>query len=146
MKDTKIKKIRLCQVKGCERKYKARGYCSMHYYQAITLDKWVQHKVNEPQFKKICKVEGCNRKYRVKGYCGLHYSRLQTGKPLIQPKDSKTIVNKCTTAIQKSFALNYEHKGYASGEIDEMKRVKATTLVEPKINLFRKFLRMIGWK
>jgi len=66
------KSPKVCQVEDCIRKYKAKGFCDLHYGQ--------MHKWNEirPQKKyaTICSVNGCNREFRAKGYCLRHYQQM----------------------------------------------------------------------
>ena len=66
--------MRVCEIEDCNNKYKAKGYCRIHYYRMrrhgdpticlITMDHC-----------DICKIEGCNKKYFAKGYCRKHYRR-----------------------------------------------------------------------
>ena len=74
-------KIRTCDVSGCDRKFRAKGLCNIHYCRLRdngTLEK------AQPRERRICSIDGCGKKYSTRGFCKLHYHRLwMTGK--IQP-------------------------------------------------------------
>jgi hypothetical protein len=68
---------RTCTIDGCDRPYRASGYCSRHYA------KWHVHgdplHVRRPQQPKPpvpCGADGCERDAKVRGLCGKHYKRL----------------------------------------------------------------------
>lgn len=65
---------RTCSHAGCEKPFRAKGYCGGHYY------RWTKgHDMNAP-FKgrrevTNCKIPKCNRKSRSQGLCNGHYQR-----------------------------------------------------------------------
>lgn len=77
--------MRICQIKGCGKKYEARRYCSMHYSRL--------RKTNSTQRRTCinkgeCKVKGCNNKQRIRHYCDKHYAKFRKyGNPY-------TVINK----------------------------------------------------
>lgn len=75
---------RACTVAGCERPYKARGYCSTHHWRWSN-GKDVDAPVAEMGVHKTCTVEGCERRYECKGYCPAHYYRFVNGLDMQRP-------------------------------------------------------------
>lgn len=69
--------IRYCTLKGCERKYLARGYCELHYRRMRRHGTLTTTRIVDPD--RHCSVGGCKRKHRARGYCGLHYERKREG-------------------------------------------------------------------
>ncbi len=70
---------------GCDRKYKAKGYCKRHYQ---------KHLYRNGSVKKrrifICTIEGCNNIFHAKDYCKKHYMLwYRYGDPKIQPRSKK---------------------------------------------------------
>jgi len=61
----------ICQVEGCERDVKARGYCKSHHYRAIQ-DGTIELLLG----RKECKVDGCEGVVLARGYCSRHYHQL----------------------------------------------------------------------
>lgn len=61
--------MRSCSVEGCERKYRAKGFCSTHYNQFN-------------KSTKTCSLDGCARNQLAKGLCSAHYQQQWAGKPL----------------------------------------------------------------
>lgn len=73
---------KVCKIEGCNKKHKARGYCSMH------LSRVDRH--GDPFYERPakCKVPGCNSKYKSNGYCKKHYSRwARHGDPMYTEKE-----------------------------------------------------------
>lgn len=67
--------MKLCSVKGCCRKYLAKGYCEMHYrrvrrYGSTELSK--DH-CSKRKYKGKCKITGCNNKSEKGNFCLPHY-------------------------------------------------------------------------
>jgi hypothetical protein len=58
--------IKKCQVKGCKRPYRAKGYCRIHYKQ------WRQGKLPKPRYR-TCSEEECLKKVHMRGLCEDHY-------------------------------------------------------------------------
>ena len=80
--------MRTCEVPGCERKYKARGYCRAHYRRwerGVPVDGPI--KTTFDSLTRKCAVKGCRHRYHAKGYCLLHYSRHKRGMPLVLPSE-----------------------------------------------------------
>lgn len=66
-----------CTVAGCQRPYKARGYCQTHYAQwmrgsPITAE--IKARVHDQPDE--CTEEGCVEPVKAKGLCKMHYQRL----------------------------------------------------------------------
>lgn len=64
---------RICKIKGCNGKYYARDYCSVHYARFLRTGSTKRTKYDNKHLD--CKAPGCNRKAAIKGYCGMHYQR-----------------------------------------------------------------------
>jgi len=66
-----------CTVDGCDRPYKARGYCQTHYMQykrGVPIDPVI--KVRQRDVAPCCSEDGCNDPVKAKGLCTMHYQRL----------------------------------------------------------------------
>lgn len=66
-----------CQVAGCGRTHKARGYCAAHYQQhqrGIPIKPEIRGKMMSPPL--VCTEPGCGAPEKSKGLCGMHYARL----------------------------------------------------------------------
>lgn len=84
-----------CSVPGCDRKHRARGWCSAHYRRFQRTGYVGRPEMHEkyPQAP-VCAVKSCERVSMAKGYCDAHYQRLraygdvQADKP-IRPRVGK---------------------------------------------------------
>ena len=67
----------LCQVEGCERKHKARGFCAAHYqhYQR-GVEIVAEIKTRDRNPPEVCTELECNDPVKAKGLCATHYARL----------------------------------------------------------------------
>lgn len=66
---------RICIIEGCDRPFKAHGYCNTHNEQ-IRRHGYLLDKNNKVTNKdKTCKVEGCNSPVLYKDYCSRHYQQ-----------------------------------------------------------------------
>ena len=82
-----------CSIEGCERKYKARGYCNLHYR------RWL--KKNNPP----CAIDGCSTPRLARGWCVTHYQRWERyGDPNIKGRD-------VYSDPEESFAARAEWQG-----------------------------------
>ena len=70
-----------CSVEGCERKYFAKGYCSLHdgRVRRTGAPGPAQRLHNQPLKNRTCSLEGCDRRHYAKGLCNLHWTRLTNG-------------------------------------------------------------------
>ena len=75
-----------CTVEGCDRTYKARGYCALHY------NRW--RKTGNPGGNELlrnyeptpCAIDDCGKDATVRGWCQRHYYRWKThGDPTWTP-------------------------------------------------------------
>ncbi|MFH1874536.1 MAG: hypothetical protein ABH859_05050 [Pseudomonadota bacterium] len=57
-----------CQMQGCKRPYRAKGYCNVHY------KKWRRGELEAKPRYKTCGEENCRKPLHKKGYCEQHYS------------------------------------------------------------------------
>lgn len=76
---------RTCSVDGCDRGYKAKGFCAVHY------DRWLATGDPDPgrpvgayrAARKECSLDGCDRPVLARGWCAAHYQRWKNhGDPL----------------------------------------------------------------
>jgi hypothetical protein len=95
--------MRQCNVEGCERKYRAKGYCSMHW-QRIYRHNDV-HYVRKFS-KYVCAVKECSTPVRSKnGLCRVHYKRMK--------RHGNTDLQKRRNACQVEGCTKYRHRrGY----------------------------------
>jgi len=64
--------VRLCSVKGCNKKHDAQGYCPRHYQM------WRSHgdPLHVPvHVTRFCSIEGCENKHWAKEFCKHHYKK-----------------------------------------------------------------------
>ncbi len=78
------KQIRVCKLDGCNRSYRARGWCSLHYRRWKTNGSpGSVELLYQYQYGGVCSIEGCNKEYEARGYCSMHRRRkLLHGDPL----------------------------------------------------------------
>lgn len=72
--------MKICSFKGCERKYRAKGLCVVHYNM---YNKGKELHDIGPQGRppgcimhKKCSVDGCLNKHKAKGWCSAHYNQI----------------------------------------------------------------------
>lgn len=79
--------MRICKIKNCSNKHRARGYCHNHlsvfYRHGFIPENFVK---NQKQGKE-CLVNGCNKKPHAKNYCSSHYSKIKRWGQLSCPND-----------------------------------------------------------
>lgn len=77
---------RVCAVQGCEREYRAKGYCQMHYTRVKA------HGDPHHRYPKTeCSIDGCARDARSRGWCSLHLDRWRRhGDPLFSARRRAT--------------------------------------------------------
>ena len=75
--------VRLCSVKGCNKKHDAQGYCPRHYQM------WRSHgdPLHVPvHVTRFCSIDGCENKHWAKEFCKHHYKKWKRyGDPLHVP-------------------------------------------------------------
>jgi hypothetical protein len=65
-----------CSVKGCDRKYLAKGYCHFHYYQVKKFGKVISVLPrSRGSVDGVCMEDGCSLSIISRGYCRRHYSQ-----------------------------------------------------------------------
>lgn len=63
---------RSCDIDGCERPFKARGYCGTHYWRATNgIPLGTPVRIVDPG--RGCLVAGCIKPHKAFGYCSTHY-------------------------------------------------------------------------
>lgn len=68
-----------CQVEGCKREYRAKGYCEYHY------KKWRNGEYGHSRYK-TCTAEACNKKrFSGSSLCEVHYKEQQGAKAQAAP-------------------------------------------------------------
>lgn len=74
----------ICQVDGCQRNARARGWCKYHYERWRTTGSPIPTK-RLPKKDALCSVETCDKLAVTRGWCGKHYRRwLKHGDPLYE--------------------------------------------------------------
>ena len=85
-----------CTVGGCDRPYKARGYCQTHYMQykrGVPIE--AEIKVRQRILPDCCSEEGCDQPVKAKGLCTMHYQRtLRHGHTMY--RDRKKAARSCS--------------------------------------------------
>lgn len=82
--------MRLCEIPGCGRPHKARGYCIGHYMRVKERGD-VRPEVPLGA-ERPCVVEGCGRKHYGRGWCRAHHERwrrtgsVQAEVPITHPR------------------------------------------------------------
>lgn len=80
-------RLTICEIRGCGRPHKARGWCALHY------QRWRRHgqpgpaeplpPPGRPRLLGDCRLENCARPARCRDLCNTHYLRwLKHGDPL----------------------------------------------------------------
>lgn len=59
--------MKICSVENCNKKFLAKGLCSLHYQRFKDYGDPLYEKP-----KKYCSIAGCNNPYDAIGYCGMH--------------------------------------------------------------------------
>lgn len=77
--------MRKCTLEYCDRKHRAKGFCSAHYHQVIIGKalrplriRYSKDALDRPS----CGFERCGKTVQCKGLCSSHYRQLQSGLPL----------------------------------------------------------------
>ena len=86
-----------CSVAGCDRPYKARGWCRVHY------ERW-RVRGSPYTLKKLangthetCTIAKCDKTHRSRGWCTMHWTRWSRyGDPLIRLKVAQGEFETCT--------------------------------------------------
>lgn len=68
-----------CQVEGCKRPYRAKGYCQIHFR------KWRQGGLTKKPRYKTCGEENCHKPLHRFGWCQSHFDT-HMGSKIEQPK------------------------------------------------------------
>lgn len=92
-----------CSVQGCNRPYRCKGYCSLHY-KRVSEGRGVGP-VGTLKMPAVgtCSVEDCCMPIRCKGLCGLHYERTR------DRDRSRPQRQRCTAGACRNYALD---RGY----------------------------------
>jgi hypothetical protein len=87
-----------CGYGGCQRKARARGYCSLHYTQLRGSGKLEV----ERRTRAWCIVEGCDRVAYAKGYCLRHYRNFsENGDPIrLRSKATSCCIENCDNPVE----------------------------------------------
>lgn len=112
--------MRTCTFEGCDRKYRAKGYCIVHY-NMLKRGKAL-HPIGKPGrpvdssgAMRLCCVEGCNKKHLAKGYCKPHWRQHYAGKPIGEigvPRKKTATICKVSECNKPSRALGFCEKHY----------------------------------
>lgn len=86
---------RACGVEGCERKYRAGGFCATHYWRFKKFGSTEPRKRRHPlaDGTGVCVGPECDRESRSAGLCRTHYQQWYLGKalkPVRVPRQSKS--------------------------------------------------------
>ncbi len=84
--------MKACTIQGCYKKYKAKGFCGMHYRRFR-----LHGHANDAPIR-LCSIEGCGNKHRGLGFCEKHYTRyLKYNDPYIISIRPSYTFNDCQT-------------------------------------------------
>ncbi len=100
--------MKMCKIENCERKHRAKGYCTFHY-DRLRLGTPLHQERQEQDGGQGCSIEGCARKHTAHGYCMLHYRRVREGTPLQQSLRKTDGEQGC---LIKGCANKHSCKGY----------------------------------
>ena len=76
--------MKLCEQTGCERPYKAKGFCNLHYWRSrngTQLDK----EISPHEYREGCSILDCKKEHKAMGFCHFHYDRYLRGSDLFAP-------------------------------------------------------------
>lgn len=74
----------ICDISGCERPTKSRGWCGYHYNHWLKFGAPVTSHVKKP--RGTCSIDGCGKPHFARSWCSRHYWRWQHhGDPLWRP-------------------------------------------------------------
>jgi hypothetical protein len=94
-----------CKVRGCERKYYAKGFCKLHYGH----QKKYGHTFDNPIYGRLpeaCEIAGCGKTPHAKGLCNRHYLQVKKyGEAKGNP--SKTKFDKNDIALDGDVCMIY---------------------------------------
>lgn len=79
-----MQSTRTCTVEGCERPYRCKGMCDLHYGRMRSTGS-TDLLPREPRPRKSpsgCSFEGCSRRAHARSYCNGHYRQWKCGIPL----------------------------------------------------------------
>lgn len=68
-----------CNIKNCNRKYYAKGYCNKHYKHLSWNSNAYMRRLGRGKiyFAGVCRVEDCARGIYANRYCRMHYERIR---------------------------------------------------------------------
>jgi len=110
---------RTCSEEDCERKRRARGYCSTHLSR---LRRTGSLAAPPPRARRTCSEEGCERTYHTRGYCAMHISRLQRTGSLAAPPPPRR------TCSEESCERKHHGHGYC---LMHSRRLRSTGSLAP---------------
>ena len=114
---------RYCQIDGCNRPHRARGWCQLHYR------RW--HQTGDPgpaharPPRPHCQIDGCDRPHHARGWCELHYKRWHTygdpgpAQPKFEPARTVTVtrceLDDCSRPVRCRGLCNLHYKRLCDG-------------------------------
>lgn len=109
--------MKVCTIEGCEKKEKAKGFCSAHYARLLKHGDPLYIHIYQKKEPKKCSIEECDNEIMAKGYCVKHYKKWNRyGDPLIENERIKRI---CTI---DGCAVEYYSKGYCQNHYQNFKK------------------------
>lgn len=68
-----------CSVDGCDRPFRCRGLCKLHYDRLLRTGTTTRQ-----AFPDTCTIESCEKPHRARGYCATHWKRWSShGDPMV---------------------------------------------------------------
>lgn len=102
-----------CSVESCDRPYRCKGFCALHYERNKTgIPLSAPHR--NPKPSKFCSFPGCGRKHNANGYCYQHDNQRKAGRGFSAIKKTNRIPVECSVADcrERALCLGFCQKHY----------------------------------
>jgi hypothetical protein len=122
----------VCGVRGCERRFYAKGLCNTHYKrERRTGDVQADRRIGEKVAAKKCSVEGCDNVATERGWCHGHYLRyvrlgdVQPERPLSRRVNYTCSVIGCSDpATARGLCEVHKQRRFKTGDVQAHKPIR----------------------